>query len=501
MSQIDESTINWLKNGEKAEAIVLNRPMKELLQQANTALTAVNTNANTKFKTLEDRLNAKVNKPSITTTGTRLDWKTVFTCSAFTSLPTGDAIAEEEWTLYQSGAVVRTIIKTADFNKVQFSLTDMKEGTDYTLKVRQRGTNYGWSVQSNAFAFKTADIFDKIYGVALLAEGGNGGTLAHVDIEGNIIKLTKTDFDAHPVWGQMEDQVVDDQHMVRVPKFYSKFEKKVVTGPGAPLTEVQVRYISDKPLDTFETYPAFFDDGEEIDQFWYGKYQAVVQETKMGSVPGVLPTTETSLNQFKAAAELRNVDGVDGFMVLSWYQLSAIQWLYLIENATFNSQAKTGNGRVSTSSAAEVDAPDVAQATYRGIVGLWGNVSQWIDGFIWNPTTGIRVWDRLGNKSWVETEQFPEVLATNFYPLKVMEDTGDGFSLTDGFIGASGPTANTNATIPDYYHFVESSPTTDRVPNVGGYWSHSSIAGLWFFHVSSPATNTYFIHGSRLAKV
>lgn len=489
MSQINENDINWLQNGEKAEAIVLNRPMKQLLQQTNS-----------KIQEIDDRFAAKVNKPSITTTGTRLDWKTVFACSAFVSAPAGDSLAEEEWTLYQSGAVVRTIIKTSDFNKVQFSLTDMKEGTDYTLKVRQRGANYGWSEQSNAFAFKTADIFDKVYGVALLAEGGNGGTLAHVDINGNIIKLTKTDFDAHPVWGKMEDQVVDGQHMVRVPKFYSKFEKKVVTGPGAPVDAVPVRYISDKPLDTFETYPAFFAAGEEVDQFWYGKYQAYVEGGKMGSVPGVLPTVSTSLTQFKALAEARNTDGVDGFMVLSWYQLSAIQWLYLIENATFNSQAKTGNGRVSTSSAANVDALDVAQATYRGIVGLWGNVHQFIDGFIWHPTTGIKVWDRLGNKTWITTSQFPEApTATTFYPLKVMEDTGDGFSLTDGFIGDSGPTANTNATVPDYYHYGAS--LVDYIPYVGGYWDAGSNAGLWVFTVVYTAASVNVYLGSRLAKI
>ena len=489
MSQINENDINWLQNGEKAEAIVLNRPMKQLLQQTNS-----------KIQEIDDRFAAKVNKPSITTTGTRLDWKTVFACSAFVSAPAGDSLAEEEWTLYQSGAVVRTIIKTSDFNKVQFSLTDMKEGTDYTLKVRQRGANYGWSEQSNAFAFKTADIFDKVYGVALLAEGGNGGTLAHVDINGNIIKLTKTDFDAHPVWGKMEDQVIDGQHMVRVPKFYSKFEKKVVTGPGAPLDAVPVRYISDKPLDTFETYPAFFDAGEEVDQFWYGKYQAYVEGGKMGSVPGVLPTVETSLNQFKALAEARNTAGVDGFMVLSWYQLSAIQWLYLIENATFNSQAKTGNGRVSTSSAANVDALDVAQATYRGIVGLWGNVSQWIDGFIWNPSTGIRIWDNKGNKSWVETGKFYSLpLDSHQYPITHMEESGISFDLSDGFIGETGTTNIALGTVSDSNYF--GTAVRDNVPYVGGHWGDGTYAGLWSFHVNRTASYSNIYYGSRLAKV
>ncbi|MDA0625151.1 hypothetical protein PCS77_19055, partial [Acinetobacter baumannii] len=57
-----------------------------------------------------------------------------------------------------------------------------------------------------------------------------------------------------------------------------------------------------------------------------------------------------------------------------------IQMLASIEMGGLDMQSLIGQGRASQSSAANVDAADVAQATWRGIVGLWGNVWQMIDG-------------------------------------------------------------------------------------------------------------------------
>lgn len=497
MSNIETTSINWLKNGEKAEADILNRPIQQLLQQVNIAVSDVDTRASDRLDAVETTLSSKANKPSITTSGTNLDWATKFKSSTFASTPAGDSIKEAEYTLYdKDGSVVRVLSKTTDFYNAQFALTDMQEGTEYTLRVRHLGS-HGWSEHSAAFSFKTKTQFEKIYGVALITGGNNGGTLVHIDSAGNPINLKKSDFDAHPVWGGMVDQVVDGQSMVKIPKFYTKTAKMTIAGYSGTK---KCWFVSDKPNTGFETAPAFFDAGSEVDQFWYGKYQATVDATKMCSVPGVLPTVSTSLTQFKAAAELRNVGGTDGFMVLSWYQMSALQWLYLVENATFDSQAKTGQGRVSESSAAEVDAVDVAQASYRGIVGLWGNVHQWIDGFIWNPTTGIRVWDNKGNKSWVETGKFYTLpLDSHQYPLTHMEEAGVDFDLSDGFIGETASTNISTSTVPDRTHF--GSTDRDNVPIVGGSWSLGSNAGLWFFHVFTAATHSNTHLGSRLAKV
>lgn len=333
-----------------------------------------------------------------------------------------------------------------------------------------------------------------VMGVALLAEGGDGGTWAHIDANGNTVSTPNTAwFNSHPVWGGIQDVTIDGQAMIKIPKFYIRR----ATISGGANNGKEGFWISDQPVAGYELHPAFMDGGNVIDQIYVGKYQASMTGAKLDSKPGVLPTVNRSLTQFIADANARNVGGVSGFMLWSVYQWAAIQWLYLVENATMDSQAKTGQGLVSASSAANVDASDVAQATYRGIVGLWGNVRQWIDGL---KTTGgaIHVWDREGNKSWINTGRRRTAAAGAIYPTTFMDHSGPNYDFADMFIGDTGPTSNSNATAPDSQYFNEDN---ESFPNVGGNWNNEARAGLWFVDCGNAASTSGVNIGARLAKV
>ena len=337
-----------------------------------------------------------------------------------------------------------------------------------------------------------------VSGVALITPGGGGGTWVYVDGDGNTVPDPGTSyFNSHPVWGGMQDVTIDGQAMVKIPKFYIK--REVISGGANNGKEAW--WISDQPVDGYVVHPAFMNGGSEVDQIYVGKYQASMDGSKLGSKlgskPGVLPTVSRSLTQFIADANARNVSGVSGFMLWSVYQWAAIQWLYLVENATMDSQAKTGQGRVSASSAANVDASDVAQATYRGIVGLWGNVQQRMDGL---KTTGgsIHLWDREGNKSFVNTGKRRTAPSGAIWPTTFMDHSAANYDFADVFIGDTGPTSNFNATAPDSQHFNEDS---EFFPLVGGHWSPAPVAGLWSVNCSLAASSTYPNIGARLAKV
>lgn len=364
----------------------------------------------------------------------------------------------------------------------------------YYLRARHKGTVRGWSEYSAEVKITTKQAFAFVVGVALITTGGDGGTWAYIDDAGNTVADPGAAyFNAHPVWGGMQDVSIDGQTMVKVPKFYIK---RAVIASGANAGK-EGFWISDQPLAGYSIHPAFRNAGADIDQFWIGKYQASMDGAKLASKPGVLPVVSKSLTQFITDANARNVSGVTGFMLHSFYQWSAIQWLYLVENATMNSQAKTGQGRVSVSSAANVDAADVAQATYRGIVGLWGNVWQWIDG-LKTASNAIWLWDKNGNRVLTSTGQKRTAAAGTIYPTTFMAQNGAGYDFDDVFIGDTGPTSNSNATAPDQQYFNEAS---EYFPFVGGDWSIGAAAGLWDVHCGSAASSTNAGIGGRLAKV
>lgn len=347
----------------------------------------------------------------------------------------------------------------------------------------------------NPYVFASGALpVSNIIGVALISSGGGGGTWVHVDIDGNTIATPAASyFNAHPIWGAIQGATLDSQAMVIVPKFYVR---RGVIASGANAGK-EAWWIADQPTAGFRLHSAFRNAGADIDQFYVGKYQASMQSTKLESVAGVLPAVSRSWTQFRSDASARNVSGQTGWMLWSTFQWSAIQWLYLVEQATMDSQTRTGQGRVSQTSAANVDAADVAQATYRGIVGLWGNVWQWIDGL--RTVSGVvNLWDQDGNKSWVSTGVTRTAATGVIYPTTFMDGSGSGWDLEDVFFGDTGPTSNSNATVPDSNYMTTSGTL---FPLVGGLWSYGMGSGLWSLIVGSATSLSDVAVGARLAKV
>ncbi|MFW6344713.1 MAG: hypothetical protein ACOC0M_00055 [Halomonas sp.] len=376
-----------------------------------------------------------------------------------------DAFSEYEITASQ-GSVSRdgdTITYTAPSAEGSDSLTLTVDGESRSISVTVTGLG-------------------DVVGVALRATGGPGGTFDHIDADGNTI--TSPDaawFDAHPIWGAIQDVVVDGQDMVDIPKFY--YKRGTAGGDAA-------WWISPDPIDGFEVFPAFLLDGVEVDSFQVGKYQGSESDGKMQSIPGVLPVADITIGTAISQAEARNAGTVEGFRLLHYDMWLAIQWLYLIEHATMDSQTETGEGRVNESTAADVDAADVAEATYRGMVGLWGNVRPWIDGVRTNSSVIER---RTYAGDWASTgETVPNGGDTTF-PIDFRTSSPDSFIPDDYSLSN-----DNSATVPDYMRWRNSG---EYYPHVGGDWGNGSLAGLWFVTCVVTSSFSSGSFGGRLARV
>ena len=324
-----------------------------------------------------------------------------------------------------------------------------------------------------------------VIGVQMTTTGGNGGTWAHIDAAGAVLgtQWTTSNFNSTSVFGGMTDVTIDGQAMVKVPKFYFKVGTSAAGKPAW--------WVTDVPTAGFSVHPAFMNAGSEVAQFYYGKYQCRFDGTKMTSLAGGLPQVSRTIVQFAADAAARNTAGVTGFMMHSFWQLSAIQMLYLIENKSMNSQATTGSGVTGALGNVEL-----GSANYRNIIGLWENAAQWLDGF--KTLNGdIKTWDINGNKTWVSQGAALNVSGSWNYPL-TFKTTGN---LGAAFIEATTQTGTTAGTSADGHLFYNGATTTEYVPVVGGNYADGANAGLWFLHCTLDASDSNGYYGSRLAKV
>ena len=235
--------------------------------------------------------------------------------------------------------------------------------------------------------------------------------------------------------------------------------------------------------------------GAQIDQFWVGKYQGTNDGgTKLGSAAGVTPLVSIDFPTMQARATARNTGGVTGFGLWNIYQLSAIQTLALIEMGGADSQTLIGQGHVSGSSALATDNATVAQATWRGIVGLWGNVWQMVDGLQTDASYKYMIWDKNGNKTYKTSSLTAPTSGT--YPVTMAATTGTDYDLGTVFTPETTNASAASATYPDIFYQGASC-----VAYHGGDWGNGATAGLFCLHVTNAASYSSPGFGGRLAKV
>lgn len=336
------------------------------------------------------------------------------------------------------------------------------------------------------------DATDSVIGVQMLGFGGGSGTWVHINQNGKFTNASSVYFYNHPIYSQIKEEIIDEQYMIKIPKFYYKNEghRKLWISP----TKID---------DSFKVHPAFMKDGVEIDQFWYGKYQGSNGGNSMvASVPDVAPWVNVSWTNFKTYCSNRNVDEQSGWMLASFYQQEAIAMLFLVEHATTNAQAVLGRGRADHSGSANVNETSVATATYRGIVGWYANVWQCLDGI---DVSGYkyRIWDNKGNKTWITTDKTCPAYGSSWtaansgYVIDMHIGETDDYDLGSVFLPDQTSLTYADGTYSDYFYGSNGGNT---VCYFGGHYFMGPGAGPFGLDFSAAASYAYATIGCRLAK-
>lgn len=229
---------------------------------------------------------------------------------------------------------------------------------------------------------------------------------------------------------------------------------------------------------------------------YVGRYHTSEKEGGLYSQEGEVPLTRTSWNEFSA----RSAEKRKGWGMMDIATWSAIQLLYLVEYADFNSRACLGSGYKNdnwepgavggTKGAMYHTVKRSGESNqYRWIEDPFSNVFDWIDGFAGSGEgcrigleSGISMEDmkktgtKLADDGWIKNFGYSNKTPWAFIPSKSEEDQDH---------------------VPNY---VWSWPEGLRPACVGGSYYDSAFCGFFCLNASGVASYTYGDLGSRLQK-
>lgn len=295
--------------------------------------------------------------------------------------------------------------------------------------------------------------------------------------------------------------------MVEIPKFY--FKKVGFNESETDFDNGHAWYISDKPTSGFELHPAFYrertklcDDltgvAIEVDYRYAPAFLGWYDGSRLRSLPNKSPQTSITIGTARNYAKANG----NGWGILDFNLLFAIQLLYSVEYGSYDSQTALGRGyvdgnsnKINTGGTLQYGNKSFGETTgkkqmsYRGIEDFWGNCYKWIDGFYSDSNRNMLI----GNKGFNNTG--------NGYENKGQGATtdldvyiGNIHSNKDcGFVTSAGGGTATSK-LYDYGYW-----TAGRLPIAGGYWISSSLAGAFCFGCKWTASTTNTVVAASVA--
>lgn len=269
--------------------------------------------------------------------------------------------------------------------------------------------------------------------------------------------------------------------VVFIPGFYYRVQKD-------PYKTTHQWAISAEPREGFTRHP-----GSGV---YVGRYHTITEGGVYCSKAGVKPTVNIS----RATARTKSQAKGAGWRLLDYAAWSAIQMLYLIEFADWDSQAVLGTGQDSGALKAAGGTDGAVYHTvvrsklsnqYRWLEDLWSNCYDWVDGF---ATNGGRAYlgdpaDPDGYSDTYSDMTFAAAMPSSNYICRYAAVTGMEWA----FI----PSVSTKNEL--YVHdYVYTAASGTTAAYVGGSYSADPSRGLFFLDAYFAASYSYGNLGSRL---
>ena len=341
--------------------------------------------------------------------------------------------------------------------------------------------------------------------------------------------------------GYIEDGS-NGQVMVEQPVFYVKtvplLTQPATSGEGVELVKAQY-YISLQPRTGFSVPHGFRNDlGYVEDKIYLSAYEGCIYDVsasayitndsqvmdanndKFSSIAGAKPASGVTQDLTRANVRKMCNNRGTGWRSHDVFALGITEYLYLVENASFDCQRKTGRGVCDLASGSGNEALNTGgtatlgngsgnapggtdgqcSVSYRGEENLWGNIWTWLDKLNVNANSLneaylCRPGSTVADDVTTGYDKYPARLGhENGYQSRLgySEDYPDLFLPTAAAGDDSKPVGS--------YYYQNYTASSFFIALLGGFWNNGSSCG-WYLYVYSTSSNRHRTLGGRLLYV
>ncbi len=282
----------------------------------------------------------------------------------------------------------------------------------------------------------------------------------------------------------------DGDVMIEIPKF-----AYMLSRTGTTVTVKISRLPNIKTIDSRFSFQAFSRATEgDRDCFYIGAYLGYETGGKIRSLSGKTPTGNQVIGTCRTKCQANGT----GYNQLNFYQLTALQCLYLMKYGSTDSQAALGKGYTSSSNPGPANtggtnnrgmyfgSDDMTQVKFAGIEDCWGNMGWFIDGAYCSASVNILTSYKNYNDDGTGYQDNGQGTIQSITIGQVMGSTNTGF-----IIRLSGG---------NYTHYTDLGELrVSCVPSFGGHWTTGHTAGMFMLRFAFTKTTAYSWIGTRLS--
>ena len=303
----------------------------------------------------------------------------------------------------------------------------------------------------------------------------------------------------------------DGDVMVKVPAYYLKITMEAYGQPRYELDDTIPDRHATNGRPGFFVHPAFLTKSGKVKPYiLVGAYKGYILNNQLRSISGVKPSVSQTISSFTDKARQGRNAGINKHDITRFYERMALNLLFYFEFGTLDGQTAVGQGWSSGNTESNItgttnslgdrsgyvgDTNGKASIRWRGIEDYWGNVWEFVNGFMisdigYHYTNDVTKFLNMGAMETYAKDLSAKV--PNGYITDMEKIPGKEWMMIPKSTGGSAST---------YWcdYFYSHDPTEQNIALAGGSWDNGAHCGPAYWTCRNVASYASSNLGARLS--